>query len=125
MHGAGAYVFFDESAIYYVGEADDIARRLLNEHCEVHIGGSEGVVRFLMHYLDEVCNHRNEWIKLDAKGREDSVKDILRKKIGELSIYIVTCNGLNDEIKNGKRNKNKKRRDLEDCLISKLKPILQ
>ena len=82
------------------------------------------MVRFLMHYLDEVCNHRNEWIKLDAKGREDSVKDILRKKIGELSIYIVTCNGLNDEIKNGKRNKNKKRRDLENCLISKLKPIL-
>ena len=125
VHGAGAYVFFDESTIYYVGEANDVARRLLNEHCEAHIGGSEGVVRFLMQYLDEVCSHRNKWIGLDAKGREDAVKDILKNKISRLKIYIVTCYGLNDEVKNGRRIKNRLRASLEDCLINRLKPILQ
>ena len=125
VHSAGAYVFFDESTIYYVGEADDVARRLLNEHCEAHIGGSEGVVRFLMHYLDEICTHRNEWIKLNAKGKEDAVKDILKDRISKLSIYIITCKELKDEKKNGKRAKNKLRKKLENCLINKLKPILQ
>ena len=125
VHGAGAYVFFDESAIYYVGEADDIARRLLNEHCEAHIGGSEGVVRFLMYYLDSICNQKTRWEKLSAEDREKFTKDILKDRIGRLSIYIVTCKGLNDEKKNGKRIKNKLRKNLEDCLINKLKPILQ
>lgn len=43
--GAGAYVFFDDSGgVYYVGEANDVARRLLKEHCSVHIGGSEALL---------------------------------------------------------------------------------
>lgn len=63
--GAGAYVFFDDSGgVYYVGEADDVARRLLQEHCRADIGGSEGVVRFLMHYLDEICANSGEWAGL-------------------------------------------------------------
>ena len=125
VHGAGVYVFFNESTIYYVGEADDVARRLLGEHCAVHIGGSEGVVRFLMHYLDSICNQKAKWEKLSAEDREKFVKGILKDRIGRLSIYIVTCKELKDKKENGKRRKNKLRENLEKCLISRLKPILQ
>ncbi len=97
VHEAGVYVFFDGSTIYYVGEAGDVARRLLNEHCLANIGGSEGVVRFLMYFLDEVCARRSEWAGLDAVGREEFVKKILREEIGKLKIYVATCKGLSDE----------------------------
>ena len=124
-HDAGAYVFFDESTIYYVGEADDVARRLLREHCAAHIGGSEGVVRFLMYYLDNICGQKAKWEKSSAEDREKLAKGILKDRIGRLSIYIVTCKELKDKKENGKRKKNKLRENLEKCLISKLKPILQ
>ena len=123
-HGAGAYVFFDELTVYYVGESDDVANRL-REHCTPTIGGSEGVVRFLMYYLDEVCSKKGEWEKHNAMGRENFVKNLLRQKIGGLKIYVVICNELVDEREGGGRAKNRLRRTLEHCLVSKLKPALQ
>ncbi|WP_243677980.1 GIY-YIG nuclease family protein [Vulcanisaeta distributa] len=73
--GAGAYVFFDDSGgVYYVGEANDVARRLLKEHCSVHIGGSEGVVKFLMHYLEEICANSGKWVGLDAWVERNSLR---------------------------------------------------
>lgn len=34
---------------------------------------------------------------LDAVGREEFVKKILREEIGKLKIYVATCKGLSDE----------------------------
>ncbi|WP_054856842.1 hypothetical protein [Vulcanisaeta sp. JCM 16159] len=124
VHGAGAYIFFDDSGVYYVGEADDVARRLLQEHCRANIGNSEGVVRFLMHYLDEVCANSGEWIRLDAAGREEFVKEILREEISSLRIYVVTCKGLSDEKQGNRRVRNRVRKRLEDCLRGGLRPML-
>ena len=123
-HGAGVYVFFDDSMAYYIGEADDVARRLLNEHCSISIGGSEGIVKFLMYYLNDICESRNEWIKLSVKGREDFIKELLRDKIRRLKILIVTCNDLNDEKQDIRRIRNRLRIRLENCVIEKLNPIL-
>lgn len=122
-HGAGAYVFFDKSMVYYVGESSDIANRL-REHCTASIGGSEGVVRFFMYYLDEICSKREEWGKRDAVGREDFVKDVLREKIIGLKIFVVLCGELADK-REGGRVKNRLRLALEDCLVNKLRPALQ
>jgi len=124
IHEAGVYVFFDDDAVYYVGEADDVARRLIEEHCSAHIGGSEGVARFLVNYLDEVCSRRSEWIELNPVDREEYIKGILKGKMRELRIYIAICSGLKDEKKNGKRIKNKLRSRLEKCIREKLKPAL-
>lgn len=80
VNGAGAYVFFDDSGVYYVGETNNMANRL-QDHCNGKIGGSEGVVRFLMHHLEEICANSNEWAGLDAKGREEFVKNkVLKEK---------------------------------------------
>ncbi|ADY02466.1 hypothetical protein VMUT_2270 [Vulcanisaeta moutnovskia 768-28] len=124
VHGAGAYVFFDGSGVYYVGEADDVACRLLKEHCSVHIGGSEGVVRFLMHYLNEICANSSKWVGLDAVGREEFIKKILGEKINSLRIYVVTCKELSDSKQGNRRVRNKLRIRLEECLKEKLRPIL-
>lgn len=124
IHGSGVYVFFDDDAIYYVGEADDVARRLIEEHCSAHIGGSEGVAKFLMNYLDEVCSRHSEWIELNPADREEYIKWILKGKIRELRIYIATCSELKDEKRNGKRIKSKLRSRLEKCIREKLKPAL-
>ncbi|WP_054850329.1 GIY-YIG nuclease family protein [Vulcanisaeta sp. JCM 14467] len=119
-HYAGVYVFFDESTIYYVGETDDIARRLSREHCAVHIGGSEGVVRFLMYYLDHICDLRAEWERLSVRDREEFVKGVLRRLIHGLGIFVVMCDDLKDETHGGKMVRSK----LEECLIEKLNPAL-
>ena len=114
--GPGVYVFFDDKNVYYVGEASDLKRRVLNEHCKARIGGSEGVVRFLMYFLGEICEKKEEWLNLDAKGREELVRGILREKIGEMMVFVFTCGELNDP---------KGRKELEGCLIEELRPVLQ
>ncbi|BDR91061.1 hypothetical protein [Vulcanisaeta souniana] len=124
VHGAGVYVFFDGSIVYYVGEAGDVARRLLNEHCPANIGGSEGVVRFLMHYLNEICANSSKWAGLDAVGREEFIKKILSERISRLGIYVVTCKELGDEKQGNRRAKNRLRIRLEDCLKRELRPVL-
>ena len=123
VKGPGVYVFFDEEKIYYVGEANNIARRVLNEHCRAHIGGSEGVVRFLMYFLDEVCNNKGKWSKRDAKGREKAVRKFLRGRIRKLRVFALTCVELANP--SGSRKKNVKRKNLEDCLKEELRPELQ
>ncbi len=124
--GAGVYVFFDDSGgVYYVGEADDIADRVRGGyHCRANIGGSEGVVRFLMHYLEEICANSGKWIGFDAVGREEFVKKVLGEKINSLKIYVVTCKGLSDERQGNRRVRNRLRKRLEHCLRNRLKPIL-
>ena len=49
------YVFCENGRPLYVGETEDTSRRIYREHCSAHIGGSEGVVRFLMYYLDQIA----------------------------------------------------------------------
>ena len=114
--GPGIYVFFDDKNVYYVGEAGDVTRRVLNEHCKARIGGSEGVVRFLMYFLDEICEKKGEWLDLDARGREELLRGILRERIGEMRVFVFTCGELNDP---------KGRKELEGCLIEELRPVLQ
>ena len=114
--GPGVYVFFDEEKVYYVGEASNVARRVLNEHCKARIGGSEGVVRFLMYFLGEICEKKGKWLDLDAKGREELVRGILRERIGEMMVFVFTCGELSDP---------KGRKELEGCLIEELRPVLQ
>ncbi len=121
---AGLYVFFDDDNIYYVGESNNIARRVGNEHCDAHIGGSEGVVRFLMYYLEDIYGEYDRWRNEDAKGREKIIKEILRKRIMGLKIFIITCDRLKDVKVDNERRINSYRRILEDCLVNELKPIL-
>jgi len=59
----------------YVGQSCNLRRRVYEEICMAHIGGSEEVVRFLMFLLDRVC--RGGYESLDAKGREKLVKELL------------------------------------------------
>ncbi|GGP19346.1 hypothetical protein GCM10007981_02660 [Thermocladium modestius] len=120
VHEAGIYVFFDESEAYYVGESSDIARRLTKEHCSAHIGGSEGIVRFLMNYLEDICENKNAWTGLNPKSREDFVEGLVRERIDKLKIYAVTCNTLRNE----GRVKNRLRIELEKCLKARLRPKL-
>ena len=121
---AGLYVFFDDDNIYYVGETNNMARRVGNEHCDAHIGGSEGVVRFLMYYLEDIYGEYGRWRNEDAKGRENIIKEILRERIRGLKILIITCDRLKDVKVGNERKINSYRRRLEDCLIKELKPIL-
>lgn len=116
----GVYAFFDSGAVYYVGEANNIARRLIREHCNAHIGGSEGVVRFLMHHLDQICAQRDRWAPLRAREREKTVKEILKDIISRLNIFVIVCDALAD----ASGEKNKTRHLLEKCLIEQLRPAL-
>ena len=76
LRAPGVYVFFEPSSgvVYYVGQAGDLGRRLGSEHCRAQIGGSEGVVRFLMHILDEIRERSSEWVSGSANEREAYVK---------------------------------------------------
>lgn len=67
--GPGVYVFFNDNAVHYAGEANDVARRLIRGHYNAHIGGSEGVIRSLMHSLDQVCAQRDKWTPLGPGRR--------------------------------------------------------
>lgn len=72
----GVYVFAErDGRVLYVGQSCNLRRRVYEEICMAHIGGSEGVVRFLMFLLDRVC--RGGYESLDAKGREKLVKELL------------------------------------------------
>ena len=118
----GVYMFIDGDRVIYIGEANDIARRVGNEHCKARIGASEGVVRFLVYLLDEVCTRRGEWVNYGVVDRERYiVEEVLMPVITKLTILVITCPQLRDIDK----EKNKARLKLENCLISKLKPILQ
>ena len=122
--GPGVYVFFDDKNVYYVGESNDLKRRVLKEHCGAQIGGSEGVVRFLMYFLEEICEKRGEWSVHDVKDREEFVKEFLREKIGKMEIYVATCPELGDISRENHKKKNETREKLEECLIKELRPVL-
>jgi hypothetical protein len=113
----GVYIFIDGNRIIYIGEANNIVRRVGNEHCKARIGASEGVARFLMYLLNEVCVRSNEWTRLSVVNREEYVvKNILIPIITKSTILIITCPQLKDS---------DPRHKLEKCLIEELKPILQ
>ncbi len=121
LRKGGIYVFVDETTgtIYYVGEAGKLYRRL-NEHCRASIGGSEGVVRFLMYMLDKICEDENIRRTRDVKERERAVKHLLREFLGSLTIYVGYCE---DDSLNGDEGR-LTRRELEECIKRRLKPLL-
>lgn len=116
----GVYVFMDPSSgvVYYVGQASDLGRRLGSEHCSAQIGRSEGVVRFLMHILDKICERSSEWTPGSAKERETYVKSKIREFLETLVIYVAYCPG------GGSLSDRKIRLSVEACLKAKLDPIL-
>ena len=116
----GVYVFVDptDGTVYYVGQAGDLGRRLGSEHCSAHIGGSEGVVRFLMHILDKICERSSEWAPGSAKEREAYVKSKIREFLETLIIYVAYCPG------GGPLSDRKTRLSVEACLKARLDPIL-
>ena len=122
--GPGVYVFFDDKKVYYVGESNDLKRRVFKEHCGAQIGESEGVVRFLMYFLVEICEKKGEWSGHDVKDREEFVKEFLREKIGKMEIYVATCPELGDISRENQKKKNETREKLEECLIKELRPVL-
>ncbi len=116
------YIFIDVNRVIYIGEANNIARRVGNEHCKARIGASEEVARFLVYLLDKICARRDEWVNYGVVNREKYiVEEVLMPVITKLTILVITCPQLRDIDK----KKNKARLKLENCLISKLKPILQ
>ena len=122
INGSGIYIFMNGQEILYVGESNNIARRVWNEHCNVRIGASEGVVRFLMYYLDDVCSLRDKWLNLSTKDREDFIREnILKPLMNKLTILIITCPQLKDP---GPKRKNERRRMLEECVRKRLNPRL-
>ena len=117
-HRSGVYVFLDpvKEIVYYVGESGDLYERLYREHCRASIGSSEGVVRFMMYLLDKLCREESILRTKDVLEREKIVRDHLRRFIGKLTICIAYCtSGSPDKIV---------RREAENCLKEKLKPIL-
>jgi len=120
IRAPGVYVFVDPSSgvVYYVGQAGDLGRRLGSEHCSAHIGGSEGVVRFLMHILDKICERSSEWAPGSAKEREAYVKSKIREFLETLIIYVAYCPG------GGPLSDRKTRLSVEACLKARLDPIL-
>lgn len=123
INGPGAYIFVRDNSVFYVGEANDVARRVSNEHCKARIGASEGVVRFLMYLLDEVCRQADDWRGLTVVDRENYIREnILMPMIRGMEIIVITCPQLKDPVP---RKKNEVRLKLEKCLIDHLKPRLQ
>lgn len=112
--GPGVYVFFDEEWVYYVGESADVCRRL-GEHCEAHIGGSEGVVRFLAYLLDRACETRGEWLGKPPAEVERWLKErLLKPFIHGLNIYVASGEGIGKDLLRG----------VEKCLRERLRPLL-
>jgi hypothetical protein len=122
VNDTGVYILLNGNDVLYVGEANNIARRVGKEHCKARIGASEGVARFLVYLLDKICARRGEWVNYGVVNREKYiVEEVLMPVITKLTILVITCPQLRDIDK----KKNKARLKLENCLISKLKPILQ
>ena len=110
----GVYVFAEHGGhVLYIGQCSSILHRVYREHCRAHIGGSEGVVRFLMFLLDCVCKSGYE--DLDVKERERLVKELLRDFIWNLDLYLVIGEGLADRAV---------REKLEGELRRVLRPVL-
>jgi len=87
------YAFTDGGIVYYVGQTTDVLRRVGREHCGAHIGGSEGVVRFLMYLLDKVCSDQRVRGATDVVEREEIVAGIIRDFLSSLSIVLAVCEG--------------------------------
>ena len=111
------YVFCENDRPLYVGETGDTSRRIYREHCSAHIGGSEGVARFLMYYLDQIAEAVEEWVGLSPLGRERYVKEFLKRKVEGLTLVLIL--GSRGELRNGRR-----RREVERCFRMKLRPLL-
>lgn len=111
------YVFCENGKALYVGETGDTSRRIYREHCSAHIGGSEGVVRFLMYYLDRIAEALEEWVGLSPPDRERYVKEFLKRKVRRLTLVLI----LDSE---GRLRDGRRRREVEKCLRVKLKPLL-
>jgi predicted GIY-YIG superfamily endonuclease len=110
-------VFCENGRPLYVGETGDTSRRIYREHCSAHIGGSEGVVRFLMYYLDRIAETVDEWAGLSPLGRERYVKEFLRQRMESLALVIILDS--RGELRDGRR-----RREVERCLRAGLRPVL-
>ncbi|MGC8544077.1 MAG: hypothetical protein ACP5NQ_09050 [Vulcanisaeta sp.] len=82
------------------------------------------MVRFLMYYLDDICRDHDKWRNRDAKGREAVVKEMFREGVSRLKIFVITCSSLRDVKVSNERRVNRIRKDLEDCLIKELNPVL-
>ena len=96
----GVYVFVGGGGeVLYVGQSGNVYRRVYGEHCMAHIGGSEGVMRFLMLLLDRVC--AGGFGGLDVRRREEFVKRVLREFIWGLDIYVLVGEGLVDRYLRG------------------------
>jgi len=116
----GVYVFVDptDGTVYYVGQAKSLVRRLKGEHCNAHVGGSEGVVRFLMLILDEICERADEWRARSVKERKNYVKSIIRHFLERLIICVAYCREDSPLEDRGTRLA------IEGCLKQRLNPIL-
>jgi predicted GIY-YIG superfamily endonuclease len=104
---SAVYVFCCGAEVFYVGRTGDLCRRVYREHCAAHIGGSEGVVRFLMYHLPEICREAGE-IE-DVVKREEKAKEILRRKLAAYKIVVVPTD---------------RPEELEEKLIKALRPRL-
>ena len=111
----GLYAFIDDNTVYYVGRTTDVLRRVGDEHCCVHIGGSEGVVMFLMHLLDKVCTDPRIREARGAVEREEIVAEIVRNFLSKLKIVLAICVSEPDR---------KCLTKAEECAKIRLKPIL-
>jgi hypothetical protein len=117
VNDAGVYILLNGNDVLYVGEANNIARRVGKEHCKARIGASEGVARFLVYLLDKICARRSEWVNYGVVNREKYiVEEVLMPVITKLTILVITCPQLKDL---------SPRHKLEKCLMEELKPILQ
>lgn len=118
----GIYVIVDNTSgiIFYVGETSNFARRIGREHCNAQIGSSEGVVRFLIYLLDQICNDMNNNYISNIIEKERQIKNMLRNFLNKMTIYLAYCkdNSLSD------RKAKKIRKMAEECIRRKLKPIL-
>lgn len=86
----GIYILFDNNGIiYYVGASRDLATRL-KTYCTAKIGSSEGVVRFLMYLLPDICRKENLNEK-DILTREFYIKSYIISFIKKLNILIIVC----------------------------------
>ncbi len=133
---AGLYVFFDHDKVYYVGETDDMIRRVGNEHCNAHIAGSKYVARFLIYHLltgDDIYEKINdgrgklrvipsvksvkeivEEVKKVVKEADGYIKEVLMREIGVQGIFMVIC----EELRGGE--KRSLRKSLEKCIVERL-----
>lgn len=122
IKSGGIYVIADEASgtVFYVGETSNFARRIGREHCNAQIGSSEGVVRFLIYLLDQICNDINNNYNSGIIEKERLIKNIIRSFLRKMTIYLAYCRDNPLSKQEGK----KARKMAEKCIRRELQPIL-